>query len=58
MISPVQLIPLPPSPCSIACLEEVAYRQGFITADHAHQAGDRFIRIDYGRMILNTVNDL
>jgi glucose-1-phosphate thymidylyltransferase len=39
----------------IACLEEIAYEKGFITADQAREAGERFKRTNYGRAILNAV---
>ena len=42
----------------IACLEEIAYLQGFITADQARAAGERFKKTTYGRAILNAVNGL
>jgi glucose-1-phosphate thymidylyltransferase short form len=41
----------------IACLEEIAFHQGFITADQARAAGERFKRTAYGRAILNAVNE-
>jgi glucose-1-phosphate thymidylyltransferase len=40
----------------IACLEEIAYEQGFITADQAREAGERFKKTAYGRAILNAVD--
>ncbi len=40
----------------IACLEEIAYNQGFITADQARGAGERFKKTNYGRAILNAIN--
>lgn len=39
----------------IACLEEIAYLQGFISADQARAAGERFKKTAYGRAILNAV---
>ena len=39
----------------IACLEEIAYEQGFITADQARARGDMFKKTAYGRAILNAV---
>ncbi|MCD2323323.1 glucose-1-phosphate thymidylyltransferase RfbA [Sphingomonas sp. IC-56] len=39
----------------IACLEEIAYVQGFITADQARAAGERFIKTAYGRAILKAL---
>ncbi|MGU3392439.1 glucose-1-phosphate thymidylyltransferase RfbA [Sphingomonas sp. M1A8_2b] len=41
----------------IACLEEIAFQQGFITAEQARTAGERFIKTAYGRAILNAVSD-
>ncbi|OWK27823.1 glucose-1-phosphate thymidylyltransferase RfbA [Sphingomonas dokdonensis] len=41
----------------IACLEEIAYLQGFIGKDEAIAAGERFKKTAYGRAILNAVND-
>ena len=40
----------------IACLEEIAYLQGFISADEARAAGKRFKKTHYGRAILNAVD--
>ena len=37
----------------IACLEEIALYQGFITLEQAREAGQRFINTNYGRAILN-----
>jgi glucose-1-phosphate thymidylyltransferase short form len=42
----------------VACLEEIAFHQGFITADQAREAGERFIKTDYGKAILDAVNDI
>lgn len=39
----------------IACLEEIAFEQGFITADQAREAGERFKKTAYGRAILRAV---
>ena len=39
----------------IACLEEIAYLQGWISADEARAAGERFKKTNYGRAILNAV---
>ena len=41
----------------IACLEEIAYEQGFITADQARAAGKRFGKTAYGRAILRAVEE-
>ena len=40
----------------VACLEEIAFEQGFITADQARAAGERFKKTAYGRAILNAVD--
>lgn len=39
----------------IACLEEIAYERGFISAERARQAGERFEKTAYGRAILNAI---
>ncbi len=41
----------------VACLEEIAFHQGFITPDQAREAGERFKKTNYGRAILNAVRD-
>jgi glucose-1-phosphate thymidylyltransferase len=40
----------------IACLEEIAYEQGFITAEQARARGELFSKTAYGRAILNAVD--
>ncbi|WP_298808765.1 glucose-1-phosphate thymidylyltransferase RfbA [uncultured Sphingomonas sp.] len=40
----------------IACLEEIAYEMGFITAGQARDAGERFKKTAYGRAILKAVD--
>lgn len=40
----------------VACLEEIAFYQGFITADQARAAGERFRKTSYGKAILNAVD--
>ncbi|WP_103727342.1 glucose-1-phosphate thymidylyltransferase RfbA [Novosphingobium sp. HII-3] len=40
----------------VACLEEIAYEMGFISADQARAAGERFKKTAYGRAILNAVS--
>ncbi len=40
----------------VACLEEIAYHQGFISADAARAAGERFKKTNYGKAILNAVD--
>lgn len=39
----------------IACLEEIAFEMGFISADQARAAGERFKKTAYGRAILQAV---
>ena len=39
----------------VACLEEIAYHAGFITADRARERGEFFKKTAYGRAILNAV---
>ena len=39
----------------IACLEEIAFEMGFISADEASAAGERFSKTAYGRAILRAV---
>ena len=41
----------------IACLEEIAFLQGWIDADAARAAGERFRKTAYGRAILNAIED-
>ena len=41
----------------VACLEEIAYLQRFITADQARKAGERFKKTAYGRAILNAIEE-
>ncbi|MGK6320521.1 glucose-1-phosphate thymidylyltransferase RfbA [Sphingomonas sp. DT-204] len=41
----------------IACLEEIAYEQGFITADQARERGEMFKKTAYGRAILTAVGE-
>lgn len=41
----------------VACLEEIAFEQGFISVDEARAAGERFKKTAYGRAILNAVNE-
>ncbi len=40
----------------VACLEEIAYEQKFITADQARAAGERLKKTAYGRAILTAVD--
>ena len=39
----------------VACLEEIAFEQGFITADQARKRGEALSKTAYGRAILNAV---
>ena len=41
----------------VACLEEIAYEMGFISADQAREAGERFKKTAYGRAILNAIKN-
>ncbi|HEX8554476.1 MAG TPA: glucose-1-phosphate thymidylyltransferase RfbA [Sphingomonas sp.] len=41
----------------IACLEEIAFEQGFITADEARARGEAFKKTAYGRAILKAVDE-
>lgn len=40
----------------IACLEEIAFEQGFISAEQARERGEMFKKTAYGRAILNAVD--
>lgn len=40
----------------VACLEEIAFYQGFITANQARVAGERFKKTNYGKAILNAID--
>jgi glucose-1-phosphate thymidylyltransferase len=40
----------------VACLEEIAFQQGFISADQARARGEVFKKTAYGKAILNAVN--
>ena len=40
----------------VACLEEIAFEMGFISAEQAREAGERFKKTAYGRTILNAVD--
>jgi glucose-1-phosphate thymidylyltransferase len=41
----------------VACLEEIAFEQGFINADQARERGEMFKKTAYGRAILSAVDD-
>lgn len=40
----------------IACLEEIAFEQGWISADQARAAGEAMSKTAYGRAILRAVD--
>jgi glucose-1-phosphate thymidylyltransferase len=40
----------------VACLEEIAFHQGFITVDQAREAGERFKKTNYGKAILVAID--
>jgi glucose-1-phosphate thymidylyltransferase len=42
----------------IACLEEIAFEQGFITAEQARKRGEMFSKTAYGRAILRAVGEV
>jgi glucose-1-phosphate thymidylyltransferase len=42
----------------IACLEEIAFEQGFITAEQARARGEMFKKTAYGRAILKAVDEV
>ncbi|WP_308815792.1 glucose-1-phosphate thymidylyltransferase RfbA [Sphingomonas sp. GV3] len=42
----------------IACLEEIAFEMGFISAEQARTAGERFKKTAYGRAILRAVDSV
>ena len=37
----------------ISCIEEIAWRQGFISRDDLHKLGEELKMTDYGQYILN-----
>ena len=41
----------------IACLEEIAWRRGFITVDQLRELGEELKMTDYGQYILSLVNE-
>ena len=41
----------------IACLEEIAYRNGWITADKLREVAQPMIKNTYGQYLLNLLND-
>jgi len=40
----------------VACLEEIAFQQGFISADQARERGNALSKTAYGRAILRAVD--
>jgi glucose-1-phosphate thymidylyltransferase len=40
----------------IACLEEIAFHQGFITVEQAREAGEKFKKTNYGKAILVAID--
>jgi len=41
----------------VACLEEIAYEQGFINAAQVRARGELFGKTDYGRYLMRLVKD-
>ena len=41
----------------VACLEEIAFQQGFITADQAMERAALFSKTNYGKAIARAVKD-
>jgi len=41
----------------LACIEEIAYRMGFIDADQVREAANRLSKTDYGRYLLNLLDE-
>ncbi len=41
----------------IGCIEEIAYRQGFISRDQLHRLAEPLIKSGYGKYLLNLIND-
>ena len=41
----------------IACLEEIAYRQGFITASQLEKLAKDMLKNDYGQYLMELLND-
>ena len=42
----------------VACLEEIAYEMGWISTEEARAAGERFKKTNYGKAILNAVDEM
>ena len=41
----------------VACLEEIAYRRGFIDASQLRKLGQNLIKTDYGKYLLSIANE-
>lgn len=41
----------------VACLEEIAYRQGFIDCSHLRRLGEKLKKTDYGKYILSIADE-
>ena len=41
----------------IGCIEEVAFRQGFINREQLHRLAEPLIKSGYGKYLLNLIND-
>ncbi len=42
----------------VACLEEIAYRQGFIDCSHLRRLGEKLKKTDYGKYILSIADEV
>ncbi len=42
----------------IACLEEIAYRRGFIDHDQLHELGEALKKTAYGKYLLSVANEV
>jgi glucose-1-phosphate thymidylyltransferase len=40
----------------VACLEEIAYRSGWISAEHVHQTAQSMLKNGYGQYLLKVIN--
>ena len=41
----------------VACLEEIAYRQGWISADKLREVAKPMLKNQYGQYLLKIIND-
>ena len=41
----------------IACVEEIAYRRGFITADELFHLGEKLSKTDYGKYLMSIATE-